>query len=1121
MLSKFLLIGVGGSGGKTLRALRNNLELKLSQANWNDGLPMGWQLLHIDSPVKQDGTGFPAPMLPPSDYKALSKSGMSYADAYFNSLTNIDAQDLSDYRKFLPDEKNVNVDPTAGAGQFRGVGRVLALSAHDQIKQALRGKLDLLLRAEAEPELKKLARQLGLNDQISPSPTIIVISSIAGGSGAGQFLEVSEIIKGLEPAQNWVHEIFNMLYAPDVFTGVDPELLAGNALFSIGEIMSGLWTSPAAGTVRMTKKMGTNVPYQLSDYKTGAKYNFMIGKGGFAEQQDVYLAVASSLTTWMTDQEVNDKITAFTRGNYQASTLEANLPDFSGLKEANKDATPFMALGFGRVGLGKERFVAYSAQRLARSAIDRMLYAHTLEDPKFAIKTEDEWITFFAEKNLFDFIDTVKLNEETEEHNDIVDAIRPNRDPFYAELKAQVLAVASQTLNPRSNAQSLVEWDDSLRAGFNNYIEQFMDSEAKERNSIMRPWVKQKKVDLLTVTSRYVAQHGIKVTTEILYRLSTKLTGVADELRAEADVSLRYAADLSSYIRGELGKFPEKNQNEIPAGHEVIEAALSEVAYSFYYRAEASLKQMTASLVADMAENFIEPLRGDLLSIYRGLVDPELKKEFINWSTEESQSVPRQFEPSKNEKLLIETADYPAQFAELVNNSVNSERRANALRVVVNEVIMGGLAIPDLDRRSYWEFITTTRDWVPSPREAREDSQQNAQSAKFDVSINPVDYLERAQKWMKQMGTPFAAFLNESLSSYLTNERDKSILRDRQQKFLLKLEEAITDGAPLVNINGPLLSKIHKDKAKKDVVISTIPMDATNPIFSKVEEILEAKGLTSAVGGKTFDPQSTNQSIDFFTVHQGVQPMVLDSILGPIYKYWNQHNGTPATRQSLMQHRRPRYLYESIPAGDNPKQNILKGYFISRALKQFKSDKNISLDEKSLKGPKLSLWSGSGTKWLEFPHPLLAKDELEVLDFPGGILFSISLAIVACNGSQSLDPLEPYIRLQKLAESKGSGSVVKHWILNGDLADAPTPDTARAGSKDDSPQIRQKALISYFTGEMQKYEARFAKQSLAEDHNDYKERDLTWELREPILLALNSLRKDIQSINLEEIEEED
>ena len=157
----------------------------------------------------------------------------------------------------------------------------------------------------------------------------------------------------------------------------------------------------------------------------------------------------------------------------------------------------------------------------------------------------------------------------------------------------------------------------------------------------------------------------------------------------------------------------------------------------------------------------------------------------------------------------------------------------------------------------------------------------------------------------------------------------------------------------------------------------------------------------------------------------------------------------------------------------------------------------------------------------EFPFPLLARHETQALDFPGGILFSISLAIVACNGSQSLEPLEPYKRLQKLAESKGTGSNLKQWILTGDLVGAPTPDPKRAGSREDSPQVRRETLISYFNGEMQKYEARFEKQSLAEDHNDYKERDLTWELREPILLALKSLRRDIQSINLEEIEEED
>ena len=1119
MLSKFLLVGVGGSGGKTLRALKNNLELRLTQAGWDSGMPAAWQFLHIDSPVIQDGTGFPAPMLPATDYMGLSKAGQRYTDAYQRLMTFVDGQDKDDFKEFVPSDETVIVDVTAGAGQFRGVGRVLVLSAHDQVKAALREKINKMNSGAADAELRNLARKLGIDDQIQPSPTIIIISSIAGGSGAGQFLEISEMIKGLEPSQNWVHEIFNMLYAPDVFTEVDPELLAGNALFAMAEVMSGIWSKPAAGTTRMTDLMGAAIPYSDPSYKTGAKYNFMVGKGGFETQEDVYLAVASSLTTWITDQEVNDKITSFSRGNYSNSILESNLPDKSGLKEANKDATPFMALGFGRVGLGKERFVAYSAQRLARSAMDRMLFAHTLDDPRFAIKTEDEWITFYAEKSLFDFIDEVGLNEETEEHNDVIDAIRPTRDTIYSEFQNEILVLASQGLSERTNAQSLVEWDSNLRNGFNNRIESYLGREALARNEKMRPWVKQKKVDVLATTSRFTSQQGIKVTSEILRRLGDKLVGVAEELRAEAEVHLKHAADLSSYILGELGQVPEKNQNEIKADHPAVESALEKVVDSFSYRAEASLKQTVATLLADMSENFIEPLRKTLLDAQKGLLTN--KEEFASWSTEDSVSVPKKFSPSKNEKLLIETKEYPAEFAELVNNSVPSEKRANSMRVVIDEVIMGGLAIPDLDRRNYWTLVTTSRDWVPTIREAREDSQQASQTAAFDISLNPNDYLERAYKWMKRMGTPFVNYINENLATYLTKAPDKSVLQDRHNNFLAKLGEAIDDGAPLITINQILLGKIHDSKPTASVVVSTFPLDQTHAIYNKVEELLIQKGLKKALGGKTFDAQSPAQSIDFFSVHQGVQPMVLDSIIQPISAYWKEHGSSPATRQSLLQDRRPRYLYESIPASEKPKQDMIKGFFIAKALKQFQTDKGLSDEVLTEKGPKLSVWSGEGSKWFDFPHPLLSPEPIKILDFPGALLYSITLGIVACNASQSLDPLAGYKRLQHLARIDSPSSPMKKWIQTGDLTGAPTPDAKRAGSVGDSADARKTTVAAYIADIIKTYEVRFAAQSLPMDNEKAKPRDLTWEMREAFMRALHSLHKDILAVDTTSEEDDD
>ena len=1118
MLSKFLLVGVGGSGGKTLRAVRSTLELKLSQAGWEGDLPSAWQFLHIDSPVKQDGPGFPAPLLPETDYQALSKAGQAYSDSYFRAMSYVDAQDKEDHLRFLPHPDDVSVNPTIGAGQLRGVGRVLVLGAHDKVRSALKGKIDKLMGAQADSELRSAAGILGVSEQIQVAPTIIVISSIAGGSGAGQFFEVAEMIKSIMPGEGWVHEIYNMLYAPDVFTEVDQELLVGNALFAMNEVMSGTWSkSMSEGSKRYAASMGALIPDSSKDYKPGAKYNFMIGKGAFETQQDVYLAVAASLSTWMTDQFVNSRIIEFTQGNFASSQLENNLPDRSGLKEANKDATPFTALGFGRVGLGKEKFVEYAAERLARSAIDRMLFAHTQDDPKFTQKTEEDWITFYAEKSLFEFIDEVKVNEETEEHNDIIDAIRPERGGYFAEFKNQVIAIASETLNPKTNAQSLLEWDAQLQDAFNKIIGSYLGREAVDRNEKMRHWVKTKKTEFLATTSRYVSQQGIKVTAEILHRVSDKLTTVADELRTEANLYIRYAGDLSTYIRGELGQVPEKNQNSIVVDHQAVLASLEHVVDSFSYRADASLREEVANLIADMAKNFIDPLRTQLLGIYQGLreslMDP--KKEFSKWSEEDSTAVPNRFRPSKNEKLLIDTDQYPAEFAELIKNSVSEDRRANAMRVVVNEVIMGALAIPDLDRRNYWTFIATEREWVPSLQVAREDQLQVAQTAKFEISIEPSDYLDNAHKWMNRMGTPFANYVKENLAAYLNKTTDKTEKRARREKFLAKLQEAIRDGAPLVTYNKRLLSEIHDDRATFSTVVSTFPIAKTDEIYPEIEAILKRENLLGSVGNGSFDAQSPVQHIDFFSIHQAVQPMVIDSIMQPIVSYWNQYCGEKETRESFMQFRRPRYLWDSIPASEKPKRDILKGFFVARALGQFKTDKSLSEEILTDKGPKLSVWSGDTDVWFDLPHPLFSADVVRKQhNFPGAVLSSISLSIVECNGQQSLAPLAPYKRLQKLADLESASSPLLKWINTGQTQFAPVPDEKRAGLTTDTPAVRQQAVVEFIASEIEKYKTRFEKQSLPSGRDGALTRDVTWEIREQLIGCLVSLKRDVENLDL-------
>ena len=73
MLRPLLIIGTGGSGGKTIRAMKQALSRRLESVRYEGGLPAAWQFLQIDT--TRDGIDFPAPMLPDDEFYGVVKSG--------------------------------------------------------------------------------------------------------------------------------------------------------------------------------------------------------------------------------------------------------------------------------------------------------------------------------------------------------------------------------------------------------------------------------------------------------------------------------------------------------------------------------------------------------------------------------------------------------------------------------------------------------------------------------------------------------------------------------------------------------------------------------------------------------------------------------------------------------------------------------------------------------------------------------------------------------------------------------------------------------------------------------------------------------------------------------------
>lgn len=1130
MLRPFLLVGVGGSGGKTLRALRQALELELIQRGWRDGWPKAWQMLHVDSPTNQDGASFPAPFLPADNYLGLVTTGTAYKQAYGAVALpgRIPSELMPDVEKPLPSAEEVKIPIGLGAGQYRAIGRTIALAKLSEVRQAAAAAISRMNSAESRGQLDSIGALFGTKEGAGiADPIVIVVSSIAGGSGAGQYLDVTEAIKSAAPSSTWVHQIFSILYAPDVFSKIDGKGgVEPNALAAMSEAMAGLWAeSPTESTAALYKSQGLVSPSHAIEYSVGPAFTYVVGrqnsKVDFDDQPAVYLAVAASLSTWVTDDKVQDDMLAYAIANRDQEAVDANqLPDLSRLKVENRQAPPFSSLGFGRVSLGKDRFMQYAQERLARSVIDRMLYIHKAEDPEFKVKTQDEWVALKADACLLDFIKELKLNEETEHSNDVINALRPieSRDLLYASFTNQILSDAQQGLD-KSGGQSLSSWHEKLINFYQVYVERALDEETNLRNAKARTWVTDQSTHILKIVSRYISQQGLKVTVELLQRLEVKLSVIADELIAESNTHKRYAAEVANYVGQELRK--AQGQESLRPDHPAVQGAADQCKNALGWRAESDLREIAAELLRDLSKNYITSLRVAVSGGEKALLSRALEAQetdgrdnaYHGWPTFESPYVPKRFNPAPNERLMIDVEQFPTEFTEQIRRSVREERQGNAFSVVIDEILMGSLELTELEVENTWALFDVVQEWIPATKTSRKDSSQAAQSSQFNFSSNPNVYLERALKWMERKGTSFYGYLNEDMASYLSETRkDRGETSERIRKFREQFDAAVAASEPLIKLNAGLLMTVHgKSLGERRSVVSAIPFPVGSDLYKAIKETLLKYDMWTDKTSDGWFRESNTQNIDIFSLQKfPYQPMVMDSLVQPIAQQWLACRNEPEKREAFLKWRRARTLRESTPAAPEVAATILRGWYVAKILGQL-----VAKTDDIMRGPEISVWIGPGNKMANFPHPLMHKGFTPPFDYPGTILKSISIAIIMCNAEGSLNPLVSYHRLLDLGfRADEICTELTRWVQTGTISDslAPIPPLERAGSANASIEARKEVILNYLDQQAQEHAEEVVRVTPGVDVRSYP---ITWEIREDVLVAISSLRSAISTMRAE------
>jgi hypothetical protein len=1121
MLQPFLFVGVGGSGGKTLRAIKTELTDIIEVAGWDvrtQGFPAMWQFLHIDTPFAQDGEDFSARMLEPSEYMGIVNAGVSLD----NILEQIEGKGFSpllheEVMSPLPAKGSYQKPVDQGAGQYRAIGRTVAISRMTEIRNRI--KISIANMKNATAQTARLVQILGGSETGAFRPNILVISSLSGGSGSGQFMDICEAIKAAEPAASWVNNQTAILYAPDVFD--DPKIsikggIAPNSLAAVSELVNGRWRAKRTETTEELYKKFTFAEATGNEFNVGPRTVYLIGKSNglatFNSQNDVYFAAAASLAKWATDSSITENISNYLTNNAQSSA------DGAGLMVDLHHAAPINSLGFARVSLGIDSFSNFAAQRIARSAITSLVEGH-LEDQKVNENDLDA-VKRKAKEKRQAFLTALRLDPKV-----ILDELQPNtqRTDWKTKLSNEIgrrIPVKGRTA---------ADWKTEIQTAFKS-LEPIMSEEWKSESiKAHEKWVSEVQLRVVDLSTRYSANYGLLVVIEMLRDVRTWLSSYYSKNPVQAlDDGLIQSALLKSLDASQPGEIDDQSAPVLDARRSASEVGLER---------QLNMSQVLVKrLVEDLQANLLAPLIEELESMYGNLLAATKNSDygrsgenvFKSWPN--GTNIPDRFVPAQNVRLLEPHTSFNQKFNQLLGFSVKVEgAEKDAMRRAVEEFVAGSDHIADLrvqvsdqqgsegESRAFWDMVDIESRWWPGVLTSQP---QRSWRGKFAFRLE--DWEDSAKKYVRMESRPLGKFIHTTLFQWLNPESDHE-RGLRENKLVAEFDAIIKLSKPFSELNPTLHAKAHGGAVPNFAVfISELPatLDSQKSTLGKdLKNVLVRADLWDDSKEKSFKGEISTSSVDIFsTLARPVHHFIFDNLMKPISEGWKKVEGKSSGRLEFMLRRQARTLPETVPLAPEILDSLIRGWYVAKLLGRVKEEKG-----EIGQGPRLSVFQEDpmNSGWDPLPYPLyFGKEVVPHVEYPAVVAASVGLALAKCSDAQSMKPLAPYSSLKLLGGPVTVENVIESaeldvseilgkWILEGTPSTelAPTPDPERAGTQSMSTDERRSTVVQFFQAELRAFEESVVNLPLGKRHDT-----LVWELRREIKSALNELVRMANSV---------
>jgi len=299
-----LFIGVGGTGMEVLQRVRRHI---LSQIWGTDSNRHRVESL-ADFPIAQF-INFDL------DAGAVTQSGQSQKQDAMYDLVKFSEEEkliesfdiekysrdddslgryphIKDWSPLTPQKiRELNIDPSKGAGQIRGISRLYFFDKYPKIKEMIRLKLRSLSNGlSKDHQLKKLQLELQ-QDKFR----VVVVCSVAGGTGSGSFLDMGWLSTWLGRTEVGAVEVELVVFMPSGFQSANKDRTEANGYAALMELETAM--RGGIGGRFVGRWDGYDKPeFSLKPYDEV----YLVDAGNVAQQRtsdisDVYQMVADAL----------------------------------------------------------------------------------------------------------------------------------------------------------------------------------------------------------------------------------------------------------------------------------------------------------------------------------------------------------------------------------------------------------------------------------------------------------------------------------------------------------------------------------------------------------------------------------------------------------------------------------------------------------------------------------------------------------------------------------------------------------------------------------------------------------------------------------------------------------